>query len=74
MFRIASRPGESSFANTPSFRPLLGALRVAVVVVVLALRLLVAEQVAPPAAGVVHLIGRAGAVGLPHFLRGKTNG
>lgn len=57
--------------------PLLSAVRVAVVVAVvvavLALRLLVAEQVAPPAPGVVHLFGRSGAVGLPHPLQGKTN-
>lgn len=50
--------------------PLLSAVRVAVVVAVLALRLLVAEQVAPPAPGVVHGFGGSGAVGLPHPLQG----
>lgn len=64
---VCERPGALA-------RALFSAVCVAVVVVVLALRLLVAEQVAPPAAGVVHLFGRAGAVGLPHPLRGETKG
>lgn len=50
--------------------PLLSAVRVAVVEAVLALRLLVAEQVAPPAPGVVHGSGRPRAAGLPHPLWG----
>lgn len=76
LFQIASGPQRIFISEHPGalVRSLLSAVCVAIVVVVLALGLLVAEQVAPPAAGVVHLFGRAGALGLPHSLRGKTSG
>lgn len=47
---------------------LLSAVCVVVMVVVLSLHLLVAEEVAPPAPRVVHLFGRPGTLHLPHLL------
>ena len=56
----------------PPRLPLLGAVTLVLRVMgaVLHLRLLVAEEVAPPAAGEPHLSGRPCALHLPHLLQG----